>query len=342
MKVNVMSVLVFGALAVAASSVAMAQGTPAVVPAAAPVDPAATPPPTATASGSPTTGKSASKMRLGVTLMPMPLGSLGGGGDLGRQRHRVRRDAGVRLPRVAQRVRRRRAELHVQRQGQGRRRATRRASSTSCCASATGCPSTKSSGSTGTRRRATRSSRRPRAPAPRGWWSGCTRGRCSTSRRTCSSTARSDTSSAFRRSPTSTRSRTSCRSGSASASASSGMRRGCTPSPILGEGVLASACAAAIDRQARPAPLPQARPGRRRAADRGRHAAVRVPHDRDRAPPAPPAAAAGHRGIRGAGRGRGAHRARRQAGQAVAVGVRPGLRGEDRRADGHRPPRRRR
>jgi len=76
MKVNVMSVMVFGALAVTASSVAMAQGTPAVVPAATPVDPAATPPPTATAAGSPTTGKSASKMRLGVTLMPMPLGSL--------------------------------------------------------------------------------------------------------------------------------------------------------------------------------------------------------------------------------------------------------------------------
>ena len=76
MKVNVMSVMVFGALAVTASSVAMAQGTPAVVPAAALVDPAATPPPTATAAGSPTTARSASKMRLGVTLVPMPFGSL--------------------------------------------------------------------------------------------------------------------------------------------------------------------------------------------------------------------------------------------------------------------------
>ncbi len=55
MKVNVMSVLVFGALAVAASSVAMAQGTPAVVPAAAPVDPRRRHHPTATAAGSPTT-----------------------------------------------------------------------------------------------------------------------------------------------------------------------------------------------------------------------------------------------------------------------------------------------
>jgi Outer membrane protein beta-barrel domain len=77
MKVNVFSAVVFGALAVAASSVAMAQGTPApgAVPAA-PVDPAATPPPTATASGGPAASASASKMRLGVTLMPMPLGSL--------------------------------------------------------------------------------------------------------------------------------------------------------------------------------------------------------------------------------------------------------------------------
>jgi hypothetical protein len=75
MKVNVMSVMVFGALALAASSVAMAEDAPAVVPAPTPADPAATPPPTATAAGT-TTGASTSKMRLGVTLVPMPLGSL--------------------------------------------------------------------------------------------------------------------------------------------------------------------------------------------------------------------------------------------------------------------------
>lgn len=79
MKVNVFSATVFGALALAASSVAMAQDTPATAPGAvpaAPVDPAATPPPTATAAGGPAASASASKMRLGVTLMPMPLGSL--------------------------------------------------------------------------------------------------------------------------------------------------------------------------------------------------------------------------------------------------------------------------
>lgn len=73
MKVNVMSAMVFGALALAASSVAMAEDAPAVVPA--PTEPAAMPPPTATAAGTATAGASASKMRLGVTLVPMPLGS---------------------------------------------------------------------------------------------------------------------------------------------------------------------------------------------------------------------------------------------------------------------------
>jgi len=78
MKVTVFSAMVFGALALAASSVAMAETAPApaVVPAAAPVDPAATPPPTATATGGAAAGASASKMRLGVTLVPMPMGSL--------------------------------------------------------------------------------------------------------------------------------------------------------------------------------------------------------------------------------------------------------------------------
>ena len=77
MKVNVMSAMVFGALAVAASSVAMAQDDAGAGGAGGGAggsrgDAA----PTATAAGSPTTGTSTSKMRLGVTLMPMPLGSL--------------------------------------------------------------------------------------------------------------------------------------------------------------------------------------------------------------------------------------------------------------------------
>jgi len=70
MKVNVISAMVFGALALAASSVAMADD--ATAPAA--TEPAAMPPPTATAAGT-ATGASASKMRLGVTLVPMPMGS---------------------------------------------------------------------------------------------------------------------------------------------------------------------------------------------------------------------------------------------------------------------------
>jgi hypothetical protein len=76
MKVNVFSAMVFGALVLAESAIAMAETPPPAPPPVAPTDPAAMPPPTATASGSAETTASASKMRLGVMLVPMPLGSL--------------------------------------------------------------------------------------------------------------------------------------------------------------------------------------------------------------------------------------------------------------------------
>ena len=69
MKVNVFSATVFGALALAASSVAMAQDTPATAPGAvpaAPVDSGGDAAPTATAAGGPAASASASKHAVGV------------------------------------------------------------------------------------------------------------------------------------------------------------------------------------------------------------------------------------------------------------------------------------
>jgi hypothetical protein len=81
MKVNVFRAMLVGALVLAESALAMAETAPAAPPPAAPpsvapTDPAAMPPPTATASGSAEVTPTTSKMRLGVMLVPMPLGSL--------------------------------------------------------------------------------------------------------------------------------------------------------------------------------------------------------------------------------------------------------------------------
>ena len=76
MKVNVLSAMV-GALVLTVSAIAMAADpAPSAPPAVAPTDPAITPPPTATASGGAAATADDSKMRLGVVLVPMPIGSL--------------------------------------------------------------------------------------------------------------------------------------------------------------------------------------------------------------------------------------------------------------------------